>query len=579
MEGKQTGRQQGFLKGAAILLGALALVKVAGALFKIPLNGIIGDVGMGYFGTAYTIYNPIFCLATAGFPVAISRMVSERSALGRWGDVVRIQKLALPLFILMGIIGFLAMFFGARPFLEWINHEDIHALPAVWALAPAILFSVIGSVYRGYYEGLRNMTPTALSQILEAVVKLLLGLSLAWYVLDKGMEDYVNDGEIWGIAFSAESAAREFLIPYAAAGAILGVTAGSFLSFLFLWCYNRVHHKGIAGGVQLAASPSSSGSILKELLKTAIPVALGSLTVNLSSLVDTVSLQNCISGMMRMYPEAIIGQYGAFLNPADLEQNRVPAALFGCYTNALTLFMLVPALTQAFGVSALPNVTAAWVSGDKRRLQKSIENVLRASVLFTLPAGLCLSVLSEPIASLLGFNPITGRILVLLGIASVFAAISTPVCSMLQAVGRMDLPVKLMGVGLIIKTACNWFLTSLPEVNVLGAGIGTLVCYFFLTFVGLYLLIANSGVKLRLGRVFAKPFAAAVLCAFGGFVVYQVLVFKASSLAAALASLAAAAGIWGVSVILLRIFSKSEVERLPGGQKIAKILENHRWIR
>ena len=95
---------------------------------------------------------------------------------------------------------------------------------------------------------------------------------------------------------------------------------------------------------RLVASSSSSGSILKELLKTAIPVALGSLTVNLSSLVDTVSLQNCISGMMRMYPEAIIGQYGAFLNPADLEQNRVPAALFGCYTNALTLFMLVLSL-------------------------------------------------------------------------------------------------------------------------------------------------------------------------------------------------------------------------------------------
>ena len=579
MGGKRTGRQQGFVKGAAILLGALALVKIAGALFKIPLNGIIGDVGMGYFGTAYTIYNPVFCLATAGFPVAISRMVSEWSALGRWGDVARIQKLALPLFVLMGVLGFLAMAFGARPFLQWINHEDINALPAVWALAPAILFSVIGSVYRGYYEGLRNMTPTALSQILEAVVKLLLGLSLAWYVLVRGMEDYVNEGEIFGTAFPSESAAREFLIPYAAAGAILGVTAGSLLSFLFLWGYNRFHHKGLDEAVRLPSEAAPSGSILKELLRTAVPVALGSLTVNLSSLVDTVSLQNCISGMMRTYPEAVLGQYGAFLNPADLEQNRVPAALFGCYTNALTLFMLVPALTQAFGVSALPNVTAAWVSGNKKRLQKSIENVLRASVLFTLPAGICLSVLSEPISSLLGFSPITGRILVLLGIASVFAAISTPICSMLQAVGRVDLPVKLMGAGLLMKAVCNWLLTSLPEVNVLGAGIGSLICYFFLAFAGLYLLIANSGVKLRLAHVFAKPFFAAVLCAAGGYAIYGAAVSSVSQTAAALISIAGAGGIWALSVLFLKMFSSSEVERLPGGQKIAKILENHRWIR
>ena len=576
---KKKERQQGFVKGAAILLAALGLVKIVGALFKIPLNSIIGDAGMGYFGTAYTIYNPIFCLATAGFPVAISRMVSERSALGRWGDVKKIQRLALPLFVVMGILGFSIMVFGARPFLQWINHEDINALPAVYALAPAILFSVMGSVYRGYYEGLRNMTPTALSQVLEAMVKLFLGLFLAWYVLAKGLEHYRNSGAILGTTFPSENAVREYLIPYAAAGAILGVTAGSFLSFLFLWGYNRLHHKGVNKQPQAPVSSSTSVSVLKELLRTALPVALGSLTVNLSSLVDTVSLQNCISSIMRMHPEAILEQYGQFLQAADMEQNRVPAALFGCYTNALTLFMLVPALTQAFGVSALPNVTAAWVSRDKRRLQKNIETVLRASLLFTLPAGICLSVLSAPITSLLHFNPITGKILTILGIASIFAAISTPVCSMLQGIGRMDLPVKLMGIGLIIKVTCNWLLTSRPEINVLGAGIGSLACYFFLTFAGLYLLISHAGIELHLIHVVAKPFMASVLCAAAGYAVYKMVFPVADSTAAALLTLGTAGFVWILSVLFLKMFSVSEVQRLPGGQKIAKILENHRWIR
>ena len=160
--GKKRESGQGFLRGALVLLLAVGIVKVIGAFFKIPLNAIIGDVGMGYFGTAYTIYNPVFSLATAGFPVAIARLVSENKELGRYRDVRRLHAVSIPIFLLLGALACALMALGAAPFLALINRGDQNALPAVYVLAPAVLFGSMSAIYRGYYEGLGDMRPTAL---------------------------------------------------------------------------------------------------------------------------------------------------------------------------------------------------------------------------------------------------------------------------------------------------------------------------------------------------------------------------------------------------------------------------------
>ena len=510
-------RGQGFLGGALILLIAVGLVKVIGAFFKIPLNAIIGDVGMGYFGTAYTIYHPIFSLATAGFPVAIARMVSENLERKRYRDVRRLHAVSIPIFLLLGTLACALMLLGSAPFLAFINRADQNALPAVYVLAPAVFFGSLSAIYRGYYEGLGDMRPTAFSEVAEALCKLILGLLTAWAVMDRAMEEFASSGTVFGQAVSSMDYARSAALPWAAAGAILGVTVGSVISLVTLWVYHRVQGDGIAQE-QLRSSPAPARRriLVRSLIRTAVPVALGALAVNLSSLVDTAFLQNRISTVMIEHADVLLGMYGDFLRPEDIAQGRVPTALFGCYTNALTLFMLVPALTQAFGVSALPSVTAAWTSGSRLKLESSIENVLRIVALITMPAGIALSVLSGPIASLLGYNPITGKILVLLGLGSIFAAANIPINSMLQAVGRLDLPVKLLCVGLVIKIGLNYVLTGIPEINVMGAGFGTLVCYFFLTFFGLAALGKETHMELRLFRLFGKPFLASVAAAAAG---------------------------------------------------------------
>ena len=572
-------KQQGFLGGALVLLLAVAIVKGIGALFKIPLNAVIGDVGMGYFGTAYTLYNPVFSLATAGFPVAISRTASEWLARKRYRDVRRLHALSVPIFLLLGALACAFMLLAAPPFLSFINRGDQNALAAVYTLAPAVFFGSLSAVYRGYYEGLGDMRPTAFSEVAEAVCKLVIGLSASCFVMHRAMEEYSAAGTVFGSPVTSEEYARSAALPWAAAAALLGVTVGSVISFLVLWLTYRLRGDGITRE-QLARAPAPARrkTIVAALVRTAVPVALGALAVNLSSLVDTAFLQNRMNALMQTDAETLLSQYGSFLRPEDIAQGRVPTALFGCYTNALTLFTIVPAMTQAFGISALPNVTAAWAGGSRVKLEHSVENVLRISALVTMPAGLALSVLADPIARLLGYNPISGRILVLLGLGAVFAAVNVPINSLLQAVGRIDLPVKLLCTGLVIKVGLNYVLTGIPEINVMGAGVGTLVCYFFLAFFGLAALGRETGLHMRLFRLFGKPLLCACLAAAAGWQTAALAHRLWPGRLEALPAMAVFLLVYGICVLLFRVLRRSDINALPGGEKIAKILEKHRWI-
>ena len=162
--------KQSFLHGALILVVAIAIEKIIGALFKLPLAWILTPVGNGYFGNAYSLYSPLFSLATAGFPIAISRLVSENSVRGRYRDIRQIHKISIRIFFVLGLLSFSIMLFGAKPYVHYaVSNSPENALPAIYALAPAVFFTSMMSIYRGYYEGLRNMYPTAISEVIEAL--------------------------------------------------------------------------------------------------------------------------------------------------------------------------------------------------------------------------------------------------------------------------------------------------------------------------------------------------------------------------------------------------------------------------
>ena len=579
---KQPARRvrQSFLHGALILTAGVLLVKVIGALFKIPLSAVITEDGMGYFSTAYSFYNVIFSLATAGFPVAVSRMVSESDSLERWRDVRRIREVSFPIFLLTGAVGTALMILGAPLYTEAVGNPG--ALPAMLALAPSVLLCSLAAVYRGYYEGLRNMVPTSLSQVAESLAKLVFGLSGAYLVMRVCRGELAQSGTVLGHTVGEGAQAARLICALGAAAAIFGVSVGSLLSLLYLRRYHRQHGDGITEAqLDVSPAPQPGRTLARSLLASSVPIAIGAVAMSVSGLIDASFLQTRVAYILEHDPAPLLELYKGCIPAENLAAPvSIPNYLFGCYNMALTLFMLVPSITQAFGVSALPSVTHAFARGVKQELRSAMETVLRVTCMFALPAGIGLSVLAEPIARLVygarSSTPIIGQALAVMGVAAVFAAVTTPLGSMLQAVGRVELPVILVLGGLLVKVVLNYVLAGIPEINILGGGISTLVCYVLITAAELLALVRITGIRMDFMSTVIKPLLAALLCGASAYGVWYALEhYGAASRLSAMPAIAAGAVVYAALLLLLRAVQAADLAMLPGGEKITKRLQKY----
>lgn len=574
-------QKQNFLHGALILMSATVIVKIIGYFFKVPLKGIIGVSGFGYFNAAYGLFNTLYALSVAGMPVAVARMVAQNMQQGRFRDVRKIKRLSTIAFLCAGLLGSLLMLAGAGPYVRLAQNPN--AFLSVFVMSPAIFFVCASSSYRGYYEGLRNMYPTAWSQVLEALVKLICGLLFACAAIRMGMEEYEGSGTVFGALVSTPEQARLAVLPYGAAGAILGIVVSTAAGSLFLWAYNRRRGDGISAQMLEQAVPAATGKeILKQLWTIAVPICLGALALNITTLIDVSSLTNRLSTALANGEEALLSMYDGIL-PADMPREEIPNYLFGAYNMSVTLFNLIPALTTTFGVSALPSVTAAWTSQNRRMLQKNIESVWRVTSMIAFPAGFGICALAEPILTLVyqadpASIPIAAPILRVLGIAAIFVALSSPTNSMLQAIGRVKVPVRLMLIGGFLKLAVNFSLVPIPSVNIQGAPFGTLLCYMTIICISVPTLCRAAGVRLRFGKVFLKPLFAGALCGITAWAGYGLLSRVAGNTISASFSILAAGIVYVVVLFLTHGVEKYDILMLPKGEKIAKLLEKYGLI-
>ena len=576
---QQNNKKQTFLQGAIILIVANMLVKVIGAIFKIPLTNLIGELGMGYFNTAYQLYLPIYTIATAGFPIAVSKLVSQNAAVRRWKDVRRVYRVSVPLFFFSGLLGALAMFFGAEAYAAAVSSPD--SALCIRVLAPTLFFCCLMSVQRGYYVGLRNMTPSAVSQVIEAVGKLLIGLGCAYWAMSHGMEEYSRTGTVFGTPAADVESAVNLTLPAAAAGAVLGVTAGAVFGFLYLLLFRHIRGDMISPR-ELADSPPAEArsTVMRQLLKISVPVCLGALVLNLGTLIDVTFLQRSLAAID---PDVLRSVFAGQI-PQNITEGELTPYLYGCYTIAQNVAALVPTIAQSFGTSALPAVTAAWVGGKSSEIKKSIESVVRVSALVAFPAGFGLAVLSQPVLALLFARRLNGvqiaaPLLAVLGIAVVFMTLSVPVNSMLQAIGRADIPVRLLLIGMILKLAANFLLVVVPGINMMGACGGTVVCYGLITVFGMLALKRNAGASVRFFPTIWKPALAGALCAGAAKLVYGLCFLVVSASVAVLAAIVAAVLVYAVLLLQMRALEREDLQMLPGGEKVVKLLEKRGWMR
>lgn len=581
--------QQSFVKGAMIMTISVIVVKIIGALFKVLFANIVDGVGNGLFNSAYELYNVIFTVASAGFPIALSRMVSEYVSKHRYKDVQKIHKISIPFFVTTGFVCFLLMVALSGVYGKMIGNSSIQ-LPVI-ALAPIVFFGCLMSIYRGYFEGMRYMVPTAISEIIEVSGKLLIGLTLAYVVNFMGRTEYEQSGTLFGNVMTNTEMYNNTLASFTVSAAFVGVAVGSLCGFLYLmFKYKRTH-----GGItkkQLESSPEAfpGKRLFKTLALTAIPIGLGSFVMSIASTIDSILVQNRIVNIMESGNADVLKSIYSNLKPEQFAVDaygdyNIQVFLFGCYGYALTFLMLVTAVTQVFGQSAMPALTSAWTVKDKKLIKSNINTILKLTLLVTLPAGIGLSVLAKPLLTLLyGVRvevDIAAAVLQVMGISSIFIATSTPICSMLQAIGRVDMPLKLYTVGMIMKIVINYILVGIPQINIQGAAVGSLVAYLFVSIVGIYIIAKDTGVVPDFRKILLKPLFAAICCgvaAYGSNYLVSTYIMGEGRFTV-LPSVIVAVIVYVVALLLFKGITAEDLQEMPGGNKIAKILAKYKLLR
>lgn len=571
-------KKQSFLHGALILSVAAILTKIIGALFfKIPLQKI-NTTAYGYFDTAFWVYTPLYTVSTAGFPIAVSRMVSKSITLKRFRDVSVIHKVASRVFLVTGSVGTFLMIILAFIYPRYIHMTNMQLTMLI--MAPSILFCCMVSSYRGVYEGSRNMYPTAISQIVEAVGKLLFGISLAAGALKYGLAQYANGQPVYGHAAASADEAVQYSLPYIAAGGMVGVTAGSFLALAYIMIRYRLKGNGITKE-ELAGSPKaqSSHAIFRALLAFAIPVALGTLASQLTTIIDAVSLQRSLAVVIDRHGDILRQIYAKEI--AATGTTDLNGFLSGFRGTAMTWVNLVPNITLSLGTSAIPVITSAWTLNDRRQLKKMVSLVLRITLLIALPSGAGMAVLARPIMKIIydqSTSEIAGPQLEVLGIAVIFICLVAPVNAMLQAMGRADIPAKIVLVGGAVKLLLNTSLVLNPYINIMGSAWSTLACYVVMVALSLIALRKVVGVRLHWRSIFIKPLFATVLCCTAAWTSYKLLDLMLNEKIATLFAIILASFVYIWVMLLIKAIKREDIVMLPKGQKIAEVLEKHNWI-
>ena len=527
-------KKQSFLQGAAVLAAATAIVKIIGAIYKIPMQNVIGTAGFGYFNTAYQIYDVLLMISTAGLPVAMSRMISEAQALDNPNQIRKVFATALRVFLTIGILGTLMMVLFSRQLsVMMVGHDRSWA--AIMALGPAVLFICVISAFRGFFQGQSNMNPTSISQVFEAVCKLFIGLGAAWLIMKLTYDPALGAG-----------------------GAILGVTVGCLVSAVYLYaCYRKAVKELPVGG-----TVKSTGETMKQLLAIAIPITIGSAGLQIINMVDTM-----------VYMRRLVGAAGILSERAD--------ELKGIYDFCRTIFNLPCAFITPIVVAIIPAITSHLTMKHDRGVRLVEGSAMRITALIAAPCAFGLLSLARPIVDLLTKYSaqdlqVGGIIMALMGITVVFNSLILVTNAIMQAHGDVNTPVVHMITGGVIKVIANYFLVGMSELNIIGAAIGTLICYLVIMSLNVIAMIRKKTIDPRSFTGLLKPTLAGLLMGAVAYMANGFLSAYVSGSLACLASICLAAAVYFVLVFALRIITYEDCMLLPGGEKIAKILRVNR---
>ena len=537
-------KKASFVQGAAILGIAGLIVKVIGAVFRIPLANIVGESGMAYYEVAYPFYAGMLVISSAGLPTAISKLVSERIALGDVSGAKKVFNSAMRLLFFIGVVTTALLFLSSGIIAKLAN-----AAPARYsfmALSPALFFVSIMCAYRGYLQGMQCMTGTAISQVVEQVVKLVVGFSLAYF----------------------------FVRPeFAAMGALIGVSISELLALIFIHFYYAVRMR--RGTLPVCVDPGTAkrsaeavSDITKKLLLIAIPITIGASIMPITGIADSVLIINILEGR---------GVAAGLDKEAANEAARVAYTVLRSYVTPLINMPAV--LTLALSMSLVPAISHATTRREGRVVNSASRTGIKLAMFIGAPCAAGLFILGGPIMSLLYRAVRTNserfiqaqQVMFFAAVGVLFLSLVQTLAGIIQGIGKPRVPVYFLAIGGVVKIVSMIILMRFTNLGILGAAISTVLCYAVAGIGNTIYVIKKTGMSLSYADTFIKPILSSLVMAVVVFLVYRIFGLLGHPTVGTMLAVIAGVAVYLVLMILLHPFSASDLEFLPKSRLFARI--------
>lgn len=551
-----------YFNSAVLLLLSSVIVKAVSAVYKIPLTAYIGATGRGYFNIAYNLYMPLHAVIMGAFPVAVSHLVSKYNSKGDTAKIYSLRLAANRLFFVIGLLGTALMLVIAKPYSALIASSP-KSLATIYVLAPTALFSSMAAARRSVAEGYMNMLPTSVSQVLEALFKVVFGLFFAKLAMALLYNQYISSGAVFGTTCGDEVQALSMIYPLTSAAAVGGVTLGALVSLVYLGAYSSFKYNS-----RPLKCAYKTGESAREILSFSLPIIASTLIQSLSVFAYNSSVQYCLS----LADFDLLKQnYSACLAVNSTPDEDVLTYIYGLFSTAQDFKNIIPGFTMALGVAAVPALSSAFEDENRSRLSSMSNSIFKYTSILGIGGGAYLALVAEDMLSILykssNYDIVLGctGLIKFMGFTMLLYSLSGAAVFAVQAIGAASKSIPALIASGVIRVALCVLLVSNPRLGILGAAVADAAAYLVLLVSNLCIYKKYSGVKYRPADIFLKPAACSLLAYFGAKIIYSSLFSLQGNLLNFLVFSALFGLIFTVGIVLSKTVNFSEFKILQYG--------------
>lgn len=533
MDSSKTKTGRNLVVQGSILALASIIVRLIGIVYRIPLTNIVGNEGMGYYGFAFEVYQILVILSTSAIPVAVSKLTAARVAKREYKNAQRIFRCSIIFAAVLSGTLALITFVGARQISSFMFGGITEVAPALRVLAPTVFVCAVMGVFRGYTQGLGNMAPTGLSQVVEQIFNAIVSVAAAAILISRGAA-------------------------YGAAGGTMGTFMGAVSSLIFLYFVYSANRKGL--NRRMKKDPTKKLMEDKEIYRliglTVIPLILTSTIYQISSLLDSALFSNILKA---------IGYQSSFIS-----------SLYGIYSSKYQLLINLPlGITSALSVAMMPGIAGAIALNRKDQVREQMDMVIRMTMLIAIPCAVGVAVMGGPIMQML-FNDSTtlpGRMLIVGAVTIIFYALSTLTSTILQASNHMRVPVINAAISLGVHIVFTVVLLAFANLHIFALIYGNIVFSFCMCVLNLRSLAKLVDYRMDIQKMCGSTLIASVIMGVVTFLVYKGCIYVIhSNILSTLIAIIIAVVVYALFMILTRGVTEEELYMFPKGETLVRIL-------